>query len=248
MNRRTMDIANRPTPATTSRWRRESGQGLVELIVVLPMLMFLIMGIIQFALIYQTRSVLNHATFLAARSGALNNGQLGGFNPLGAGIRQGLAAGLAPLFNHGTTIGALTQARANAFTEVINPLITDINVINPTRQMRNDFGMLRLAGGGREIPNDSLQYRDSAQVGATSRVSIQDANLLKIEVTYCARLIVPIANRALFEISNGMSSFWNPGNNTNTTPTRCALVSNGNDYRIAIRSVYMIRMETPYQF
>lgn len=227
----------------------EDGQGLVELIIVLPVLIFLIMGIIQFALLYQTRSVLNHATFLAARAGALNNGQLGGFNPIGAGIRQGLAAGLAPLFNHGTTIGALTQARANAFTEVRNPFITNINIISPTTQMKNDFGIPRLSGGGgREIPNDSLQYRDSAQVGATSRVSIQDANLLKIEVTYCARLIVPIANRAIFTIANGVSSFWNPGNDTNGTMTRCSIFNNSSDYRIPIKSIYVIRMESPYQF
>lgn len=229
--------------------RAEGGQGLVELIIVLPVLIFLIMGIIQFALLYQTRSVLNHATFLAARAGALNNGQLGGFNPLGAGIRQGLAAGLAPLFNHGTTIAALTQARANAFTEVRNPFITNINIISPTRQMQNDFGIPRVGGGGgREIPNDSLQYRDSAQVGATSKVSIQDANLLKIEVTYCARLIVPIANRAIYSIANGISNFWNPGNDTNGTITRCGIFNSSSDYRIAVKSIYMIRMETPYQF
>ena len=241
----------RPAPLALRRsTRRDRGQGLVELIVVLPMLMFLIMGIIQFALIYQTRSVLNHATFLAARAGALNNGQLGGVNPLGAGIRQGLAAGMTPLFNHGTTIGALTQARRDAFLEVINPLATTINIISPTRQMLNDFGIPRLAGGGgREIPNDSLQYRDSAQVGATSRVSIQDANLLKIEVVYCAKLIVPIANRAIQSMASGVSNFWNPGNDTNTRPNiKCTALTNGNDFRIPIRSVYMIRMETPYQF
>lgn len=233
----------------TGRTARERGQGLVELIVVLPVLMFLIMGIIQFALLYQTKSVLNHATFLAARAGALSNGQLGGFNPLGSGIRQGLAAGLTPLFNHGTTIGALTQARTNAFIEVRNPLITDINIISPTPQMVTDFAIPRIDGKpGREIPNDSLQYRNSTQVGATSRVSIQDANLLKIEVTYCARLIVPIANRALFHIANGISSFWNPGNDTNTTPNfRCVAVSSGNDYRIAVKSVYIIRMESPFR-
>lgn len=228
----------------------ERGQGLIELIVVLPMLMFLIMGIIQFALLYQTKSVLNHATFLAARAGALSNGQIGGFNPLASGIRQGLAAGMAPLFNHGTSIGALTQARAEAFTEVRNPVITNINIVSPTRQMFNDFGIQRLDGGaGKEIPNDSLQYRNSAQLGATSQVSIQDANLLKIEVTYCARLIVPIANRALHSIALGISSFWNPANDVGTTrnPLTCPQILSANDYRIPVKSVYVIRMESPFR-
>ena len=229
--------------------QRERGQGLVELIVVLPMLMFLIMGIIQFALLYQARSLLNHATFLAARAGSLNNGQMGGLNPLGTGIRQGLAAGLTPLFNHGTSIAALTQARTDALLEVGNPAITTITIVSPTRQMFNDFSIRRLDGSNqREIPNDSLQYRDSTALGASSRVSIQDANLLKIEVTYCAKLIVPIANRAIYTIANGIASFWNPGNDVNGTRNlRCPQIFNASDFRIPINSVYIIRMETPFR-
>ena len=224
---------------------RQQGQSLVEFIVVLPILMFLIMGIVQFALLYQAKSVLDHAAFLAARSGSLNNGQKGGFNPLGAGINQGMASGLAPLFNHGTTLGALTQARTKAFTEVVDPLITTINVINPTPQMINDFAIPRLDGGpGREIPNDSLQYRDSTAMGATSRVSIQDANLLKLEITYCVKLIVPIANRAIYSISNGIDNFWNPGNDTRGSRSRSCLAFTD---RIPLKAYYTMRMESSYR-
>lgn len=227
------------------RMRRQRGQSLIEFVVVLPILLLLIMGIVQFALLYQAKSVLDHAAFLAARSGSLNNGQRGGLNPLGAGINQGLASGLAPLFNHGTTIAALTQARAAAFAEVVNPLITTVNVINPTPQMINDFAIPRLDGQpGREIPNDSLQYRDSTYMGPTSRVSIQDANLLKLEVTYCVRLIVPIANRAIHSMFNGIDNFWNPGNDTRGSRSRYCLAFSD---RIPVKVYYTMRMESAYR-
>lgn len=201
------------------------------------------MGIIQFALLYQAKTTLNHAVFLAAR---VSNGQMGSLNPFAeTGIRQGLASGLAPLFAHATTSAELAKSRASAFAEVINPLITKIDVISPTTAMINDFGMARLDGKpGREIPNDSLQYR-SPKPGASSQVSIQDANLLKLQVTYCARMIVPIANRALYQLLNGLPGFWNPGNDAQGSLTRCAIFGDDNTFRTPITADYIVRMQSP---
>lgn len=221
--------------------RRARGQGLVEFVIVLPILIFLILGIVQFALLYQVKSVVNHATFLAARSGALNHGQKSGT----AGINQGFASGLTPLFNHGTSVTDIVSARVAAEVETLDPRITQITIISPTRQMVNDFGIARLDGkGGREIPNDSLQYRATTP-GATSSISIQDANLLKLQVTYCARLIVPIVGQAISSMVNGMAGFWNPGNDTNGTMTRCGRF--GTDYRIPVTTTYLIRMQSSFQ-
>jgi hypothetical protein len=224
------------------RRRHERGQGLVEFVIVLPILIFLIMGIVQFTLLYQVKSLLDHAAFLAARAGALDHGQTGGVN----GINQGFAAGLTPLFNHGTSVTDILTARAKAEIETLDPRITQITIVSPTPQMVNDFGIARLDGGrGKEIPNDSLQYRATTP-GASSNVSIQDANLLKLQVTYCARLIVPIAAQAIYTMVNGMSGFWNPGNDTGGSMTRCALL-NGGDYRIPITTTYLIRMQSSFQ-
>ena len=222
--------------------RHARGQGLVEFLIVLPMLIFLILGVIQFALLYQIRSLQNHATFLAARAGALDHGQMGGLN----GIKQGFASGMTPLFNHGTSVGAIVSARAKAEIEALDPRVTSIAIISPTPQMLKDFGIARLDGvNGKEIPNDALQYRSTAP-GASSNVSIQDANLLKLQVTYCARLIVPIANRAIYSMVNGISNYWNPGNDTRGTMTRCGLLDGG-DYRIPLTTTYLIRMQSSFQ-
>jgi len=52
----------------------QAGQSATELLVIFPALILLVFGVIQFGLLYQARSVLNHATFLAARAGAMHNG------------------------------------------------------------------------------------------------------------------------------------------------------------------------------
>lgn len=222
--------------------RHARGQGLVEFLIVLPILLFIILGIIQFALLYQIRSVQNHATFLAARSGALDHGQMGGVN----GIKQGFASGMTPLFNHGTSVAAIASARIKAETETLDPRVTTFTVVSPTPQMVRDFGIARLDGvNGREIPNDALQYRATTP-GASSNVSIQDANLLKLQVTYCALLIVPIVDRAIYTMVNGISSYWNPGNDTRGAMTRCAR-ANGGDYRIPVTTTYLIRMQSSFQ-
>lgn len=229
-------------PDTLLNRRHEAGQGLVEFVIVLPILIFLLLGIVQFTLLYQVKSLLNHATFLAARAGALDHGKTGGVN----GINQGFAAGMTPLFNHGTSTLDIASARARAELEALDPRITQIRIVSPTPQMINDFGIRRLDGGrGREIPNDSLQYRATTP-GGSSNVTIQDANLLHLQVTYCARLIVPIVDRAIHTMVNGISSFWNPGNDTNGSMTRCAIL-NPNDFRIPVTSTYLIRMQSSFQ-
>ncbi len=49
------------------------------------------------------------------------------------------------------------------------------------------------------IPNDNLMYRDPTVVASgPSGQSIQDANLLKIHVGYCYKLIIPFINRMVW--------------------------------------------------
>lgn len=169
-----------------------SGQALVEFLIIYPSLLLLILGAFQFALIYQAKSTLNYATFMAARQGALKNGKT-------TPMKDGLAAGMTPLF--ATTkddYGDLIKARAIAAVEVFNPLTTQISVISPTANAYNAHKAD--SESGTEIPNDNLMYRSPAVKGG---MSVQDANVLTIEVTYCTRLIVPIINKVIYSLYFG---------------------------------------------
>jgi len=56
--------------------KKQFGTSMVEFLIVIPMLLFVGLGIMQFGLVYHAKSVLNYATFEAARAGAVNNGQV----------------------------------------------------------------------------------------------------------------------------------------------------------------------------
>jgi len=231
--------------------RHARGQSATEFIVIFPALIFLVFGVIQWGLVYQARATLNHAALLAARAGAVHNGSQ-------AEMRKGLAAGLAPLFASEATMNGYLAARAKAFTEVSVAKLATIAIVNPTPQAFNDFGQARLDGLGpasdREIPNDTLNYRNPAP-GASSGVSVQDANILHLRVTYCYRLVVPVVGRMIHAASNALSSFshslqnhgmsdpFGIGSSPPVDPCTRPLVAGP---RIRIESEAIVRMQSPY--
>ncbi|MFL6575815.1 MAG: DUF6531 domain-containing protein, partial [Povalibacter sp.] len=129
------------------------------------------------------------------RAGAVSNAQPNA-------LRSGLARGLAPLYSPDSSLEgvARTVARINA------ELLTDarIRVLNPTREAFDDFG--EEVEGVIEIPNDRLHAR-STTVGASSGINIQDANLLRVQITYGYELKVPLVNwfisRVLLAVRRG---------------------------------------------
>src|SRR5690606_41698647 len=68
------------------------GVAIVETIIVLPIVLVVILGAIQFALIYQAKATLNHAALQAARAGAVEHAH-------SEAIRRGLARGLVYLYS-----------------------------------------------------------------------------------------------------------------------------------------------------
>src|SRR5262249_32422846 len=158
--------------------------------------------VVQFALLYRVKVTLEYATFMAARQGALKSAKTNS-------IKDALAAGMTPLFTFSPDLGALARGRAIALIETFNPLTTKLEVLSPTKAAADDFGIDDPGGSGKKIiPNDNLMYRPTSTGGGSS-LNIQDANLLKIRVTYCAKLIVPFANVVIYSLVNGISGTQN---------------------------------------
>ena len=229
--------------------KRVRGQSTTEFLIIFPLLIMLVFGIIQFALIYQARATLNHAALLAARAGAMNHGDAGK-------MRTALASGLAPLFAKEPSmtgyLGAMKDA--NIETLAVSNMVK-LDVLNPTRAALADFGRPRTDGqGGTELPSDTLSYRTTTP-GSSSGWSVQDANILHVRVSYCLRLIVPVMDRVISAGVNALS------------PNAAALSANGmsdpfgtgginvsvncinplfRGPRIIIRSEAMVRMQSPF--
>ena len=167
---------------------RQRGQGLIEAVIVLPVFGLFLLGIFQGILLYRAKTTLDYAAFMAARSGATN------FAEKNAMI-DGLARGLMPLYAHQTGGGAVVAAYAKAKADIQLGQTAAITIISPTKAAFTDWQETQYDGVA-AIPNDSLPFRGSA-IGTKSHMTVQDANLLKIKVTYQYPLIVPVIDRLI---------------------------------------------------
>lgn len=174
---------NTHQPARISR--QDRGQAMVEFLIIIPVLIMLIFGAFQATLIYSAKSGLNYATFQAARLGAVNSAQY-------EGMRRGLLRGMYPMFSQFPEKDRMdkTAEEVDNFVLItrISPALNSFSAWQTPHE-----GLLSIGTTAQAIPNDNLMYRSQQQ----NPVSIQDANLLKIRVQYCVKLIVPMVENLL---------------------------------------------------
>ena len=202
-----------------SSCQRQRGQSMTEYLIILPSLLLLVLGVIQFALIYQAKASLNYATFMGARQGALKNANM-------TSIMNGVAGGMTPFFmrtSNAPFLNDMAKARMIAAIEIFNPNTAKVEIISPTPGAFDAFSQLSTTG---DISNDNLMFRDSSVLH--DGMSIQDANLLKIRVTYCIKLMVPFVDRVIYALNTGIGSlknmtqesFW--ASSAETIPNMCS--------------------------
>ncbi len=180
------------------------GQSMVEFVVIVPALLLLVLGIIQFAQIYIAKSTLDLAAFEGVRAGTLHSAST-------TSIECGIAHGLMPLYGASATPDAMkvgwlgakcgvvaapisTDARrylaaySNAFAD-IDPLPSiggkstlDLQILNPTSAEFAAFG--ETVNKKTQIPNSRLMWRPMTVPNGETE-NIQEANLLMIRVQYC---------------------------------------------------------------
>ena len=215
--------------------KQSRGQAMVEFTVVAGVLLMLILGTIQFALIYHAKTTLSYAAFETARAGSVNNARMWA-------MELAFARAMAPLYttpylSSGDGCDGVFRSVVRQDPDVnpdptipyITPSSTDLSLddVRCARQRVRDmfdfekpdaYGYARIllvnpspesflgehgytvAGSGvRYIPNDSLMYR-SAKTDALSNQSIQDANLIKVHVSFCYKLVVPLIDRMIWRM------------------------------------------------
>lgn len=175
----------RPVPHSA---RRARGQSMVEFMIITPVMLLLVFGALQFAFLYHAKTALNYATFQTAREGAVNNAHM-------AIMENAFARNMAAIYTNDDTIDEVKEARDRIRQEIADGYVY-IDVINPTSEMFDTFGVDPDGDGNREIPNDNLMYRPLT-MEPMSGVTVQDANLLKLRITYCYPMYVPYVNRVL---------------------------------------------------
>ncbi len=228
---------------------------MVETLIVVFLTLLILLGIVQFGLIYNAKTTLNYATFEAARSGAINYADRNA-------IEMGLARGLAPLYTSInaadgplTRVGAVQQAQTQVLQEIQQGQFACIERINPpVSAFTSGLAVADPTGkytGQKLIPNDHLKYRSKKTFNG---LSIQDANLLKLRVTYCYPMIVPIISTAIQRLTGTAPATATPlaTGQSQDAPTYGSIIPPGafqaNCFaqgRIPIVAQAIIRMQTP---
>ncbi|MCG8064892.1 MAG: DUF2235 domain-containing protein [Candidatus Thiodiazotropha endolucinida] len=173
-------------------FKGQCGAAMTELLVSLPALLLMGLGGLQTALLFDAKIIVNSATFEAVRKGAVNHAQ-------SDAMRRELGLRLAPLFGGDGSAEKALSAITRASLDVQDSRFTEIEIINPTIEAFDEFGREivdpRTGDVHFGIPNSHLRWRER-DVGR-SGVNIQDANLLKVKVTYGYQLKVPLMDRVI---------------------------------------------------
>ena len=223
-----------------------AGQSMVEFLVILPVMLLLIFGAIQFALIFHAKITLNYAAFEGVRAGTLNNAKFDD-------VKEGFARGLAPLYSFSKggkdQVGAFQKARAVVFDEFDSQSkLIRIERLSPTDASFADFAP------DEQIPNDNLMYRSSDKE-KQSKESIQDANLLHLRFTYWYPLYVPFINKLIFNRficcksrTDILDDYMQSGKQS-SFPASCKWADHevclGDEPRIPLTATAIMRMQTP---
>jgi len=219
---------------------RAQGATLVEFVVVGPLALFILLVLMQYALLFHTKSQLNYATFEAARTGTVANAQ-------GTAIRAAFDRAMTGYHGGGTTTAELAASRTRALADAP---FTRIEILSPSQESFDDYHSpalaTRLGLNARVIPNANVALLDcpidrpSCNANPASNASGQslaDANLLKLRITYGIPphkqipLAGPFMARAL--------AVLNP---TDADSFRASLVASG---RIPVVAHTVMRMHSP---
>jgi hypothetical protein len=229
----------RPFPA------RQAGVSMVEFLIVGPVAMVLVLALIQLGLMYSAKQVLNEAVFAAARAGATQNASV-------SAMKSELAAAVVPLYQDSTESNAtlrISKARVIAQADLLVPWLNwQFDVLNPTPDVFKDFGVTN-AKHVTYIPNDNLEYRDYKVKGKKTGMSLQDANALKIRVTYAYELKVPLMKLVFKSVMCAVDTGVNGFGRGSVLPQ--AGISNCARYylrgRVPIVADATVQMQTPAQ-
>lgn len=203
-----MPIRHAPTGHAVRR-PRQHGASMIEFAIVAPFAVVVILALIQLGLAMIAKQLLNEAAFEGARLGASEHAQR-------TEVLRGIERKLLPFYADSTKLGstdATTQAGALATAlgtqtlDVANPLNLSVTLLSPPAAAFTDFGLPVNDGSGntvQAIPNDNLEFRTYASYrGARSQLTIQDANELRIQVTYALEIKVPLMKYVLKNVMCG---------------------------------------------
>ena len=235
-----MTTQDRKRMRALRRTSRQAGATIAEFVVIMPIALLLVLGIIQLGLMFTAKQMLNQATFMAARAGAVQNARVNAMN-------DALTKALIPFYQDTTISNDYARLSRAWLAAKMDAQFVELEMLNPTAGAFRDFGITSNASGGHTyIPNDNLEFR-SRTPGSRTGLTIQDANTLKIKVTYGYELKVPVMKTVMKAImcgiDSGVEAFGRGNETAHADGNSCVrYYSNG---RVPLVAYATVQMQTP---
>ena len=233
----------------------QSGQAAIESAVILPLFVFLLLGILQLGLMHQARLMTKYAAYKAVRAGALHNARTEVM------ARSALAV-LLPMVSEGNHGAEFIQPvnSADDFREkwlspgILNNVMKDTplpyveaTICGPSRK--------ELRGLGRELDFDDPQVSASGSSGSGSGMRLEQdwhsshRTKLRIQVTFNYRMPIPFANWVIHSVARNreipfLMRMGEPGPMPSRIGQQYDLAARTGVYILPIRAAYTMRMQS----
>jgi hypothetical protein len=169
--------------------KRESGQVAVETAIVMPLFLFIILGMLQLGLLHQARVLAKYAAYKAARVGSIHNAKLDS-------MRRAALAVVLPMAGRRTTDSFFNATPENygsswSSAKALNEscpgddCLIDVTICDPVGEVSGDFD--DPAGG----------------LGAKAGWKEFNRGRLSVQVTFYHQMVIPFVNAVIWHVVNG---------------------------------------------
>lgn len=118
-------------PSREVRRSRQAGAGLVESIIVFPTLLFMVLAMMQAAMVFYARSNVNYASYEAARAATVNNASA-------ASINLAFQRALLPYYGGGRTNTELVATVEKVAEDFRNTAVR-VEILSPSQESFTDY-------------------------------------------------------------------------------------------------------------
>ncbi|WP_245767793.1 TadE/TadG family type IV pilus assembly protein [Stigmatella erecta] len=225
---------------------RESGQAAVEAAIVLPLFVFLMLGILQIGLMHQARLMTKYAAYRAVRAGAIHNAKTDEME------RAALAV-MLPLVSEDRSGGEYIQSinSASDFSTKWNTQGVTANNM-PDAEMKYvevvTCGPLKAdAGGKKEVDFDDPNVAGQAGWKESQRTK------LRVQATFNYRMPIPFANWVIHAAALNKELPWvlrmgkksdKPSSFEHSRYEKYKTAASNGHYILPIRAAYTMRMQS----
>ncbi|MBL7661916.1 pilus assembly protein [bacterium] len=209
--------------------KKEAGQAMVEFVLISITFLFVLLGLIQLAMILNTQSLVRYAAFNAARSGIVHGGDLDK-------MREAARISLLAVFpKHG---------RADHRRGLMDNYLA-------ARETDNDPSLTYANKAITEVKILNKQGLTTGQVVTFDDPIEQKKAILTIQVTHWYQLVIPLVNRMIFHLYNLFQSNSYQADNLDyysaqTNKLRRSGSYQDIEYRIPLVSHYTMRLQSDY--